>query len=236
MPKTKDFKTKNQVNQVKKTDKSLDKTHLSEDLKTSSGSHDKNNSKVKNIEAGQITEQQLKRRPGRNEAGISKPKVESPYKVVDVENLQKESLMETQDQNQAEGQSQAEVKEPLHSEIKSESQTQSQTQSQAQTDSKSKVEITFPGSEVIRSRFPLPFEIAEVVAADWINNGNFENLPVQHPLGKTVATKGLKKAKELEQKIMTSPTTEKAAMAVFGYAMKAQGIFNEIKSKVSRKN
>lgn len=95
-----------------------------------------------------------------------------------------------------------------------------------------KVEISFYGSEVLRARFPKPFDVAESIATDWVNDGKFEGLPVGHPLLQFAAAKGLQKAKEVEKTVMNSPVTEKIAMKVFEAGLKAQGTVQELKSQV----
>lgn len=97
-----------------------------------------------------------------------------------------------------------------------------------------KVEIKFFGSELLRAKAPKPFEIAESVATDWMNNGNFEKLPIEHPLGHFVAQKGLLKAKEFEKKVLESPVTEKVAMQVLTVGMKAQGLFEQVRSRLKK--
>lgn len=97
-----------------------------------------------------------------------------------------------------------------------------------------KVEINFRGSELLRAKFPKPFQVAEAVATDWIHNGTFENLPVGHPLAQWAAQKGLTKAKEMEKKVLESPALEKVAMEALTLGMKAQGLIQKIKAKVGR--
>lgn len=100
-------------------------------------------------------------------------------------------------------------------------------------DSKEKIEIKFQGSELLRSKFPRPFKVAEAVATDWVHGGKFENLPVGHPLAQWAAQKGLTKAKEIEKKVLESPQLEKAAMSALTWGLKAQELFQKVKSKVS---
>jgi hypothetical protein len=97
-----------------------------------------------------------------------------------------------------------------------------------------KVEIKFFGSELLRSKVPKPFDVAEAVATDWVNNGNFEKLPIDHPLGHFALQKGLLKAKEIEKKVMESPMTEKVAMQVLTVGMKAQSLFEQVRSKIKK--
>lgn len=104
-----------------------------------------------------------------------------------------------------------------------------------ETENPDKVEINFRGSELLRAKFPQPFKVAEAVATDWVHGGTFENLPVGHPLAQWAAQKGLTKAKEMEKKVLESPALEKVAMEALTFGMKAQGVFQKIKAKVSGK-
>ena len=99
----------------------------------------------------------------------------------------------------------------------------------------SKIEINFKGSELLRSKFPKPFEVAEAVATEWVNGGDFENLPVGHPLAQWAAQKGLTKAKEMEKKILESPALEKVAYQALTLGMKAQSFVGKMKSKFGGK-
>lgn len=95
-----------------------------------------------------------------------------------------------------------------------------------------KIEISFPGSEVLRAKLPKPFEVAEKVATDWVNDGNFEGLPLGHPLAQVLAAQGLKKAKEVEKKVVASGVIEKVAMQALTFGMKAQQEINTIRDQV----
>lgn len=64
-----------------------------------------------------------------------------------------------------------------------------------------KVQIEFPYSQMIRGKVPKVFEVAETVAEEWVNDGNFENVPVGHPLAQITVAAGLRKAKEVEKKL-----------------------------------
>lgn len=97
-----------------------------------------------------------------------------------------------------------------------------------------KVELNFVGSEMLRAQFPKAFETAEKIATDWVSDGRFEGLPLGHPLAQYFAAKGLRKAKEVEKKVMESPVTEKVAMNILTYGMKAQEIINQVKAKVKK--
>lgn len=64
-----------------------------------------------------------------------------------------------------------------------------------------KIHIEFPYSELVRARVPKAFEVAENVAEEWVNDGDFENIPVGHPLAQMTVAAGLRKAKEVEKKL-----------------------------------
>jgi hypothetical protein len=109
------------------------------------------------------------------------------------------------------------------------------TTSQASADSSSsatqgsKIEIEFPGSELLRAKFPLPFNVAESVATEWINDGDFSSVKLPHSLATEVVKTGLRKAKDTEKKVLASPVTEKLAMQAFTYGLKAQGFVTKLK-------
>ncbi len=92
--------------------------------------------------------------------------------------------------------------------------------------------IVFPGSDLIKNRFPRPFAVAEAVATDWVNDGRFEGLPLGHPLLQYFAAKGLQAAKDFEKKIANSPVTEKVAFKAFEVGLKAQATVGEMKTKI----
>lgn len=91
-------------------------------------------------------------------------------------------------------------------------------------DERKKIHIEFPYSELVRARVPKAFEVAENVAEEWVNNGNFENIPVGHPLAQITVAAGLRKAKEVEKKL-----EEK------GVFMMAKMGLEYAKSKINRK-
>ena len=110
----------------------------------------------------------------------------------------------------------------------------SQAHHQPETEASPKVEINFKGSEILRAKFPAPFEVAEKVATDWVHGGRFEGLPLGHPLAQYFAAKGLRKAKELEKKVLESPVTEKIAMQALTAGLKAQEIISQVREKVKK--
>lgn len=64
-----------------------------------------------------------------------------------------------------------------------------------------KVKIEFPYSELVRAQIPKAFEVAEKVATDWKNEGDFSDIGLAHPIVDAVASQALKKAKEVEKKL-----------------------------------
>ncbi len=112
--------------------------------------------------------------------------------------------------------------------------TQESFQSFSNDSQEPKIEIKFAGSELVRAKFPKPFEVAETIATDWVNNGRFEGLPLGHPLAQYFAAKGLRKAKEMEKKVLESPVTEKLAMQALTAGMKAQEIISQVREKIKK--
>lgn len=98
-----------------------------------------------------------------------------------------------------------------------------------------RIEIQFKGSEVLRAKFPKTFDLAEEVATQWMHDGSFEGLPIDHPLGQWAAQTGLVKAKEIEKKVVESPLFEKAAIGVLTYGMKAQGLIQKLKERLQNR-
>jgi hypothetical protein len=66
---------------------------------------------------------------------------------------------------------------------------------------KEQVKIEFPYSEILREKAPKAFEVAEKVATDWKNEGDFTDLGITHPVAGIVASQALTKAKEVEKKL-----------------------------------
>lgn len=66
---------------------------------------------------------------------------------------------------------------------------------------KEKVTIEFPYSELLRAKAPKAFDVAEKVATDWKNEGDFTDLGIGHPVADIVASQTLQKAKEVEKKL-----------------------------------
>ncbi|WP_413586964.1 hypothetical protein [Bdellovibrio sp. HCB274] len=64
-----------------------------------------------------------------------------------------------------------------------------------------KAHIEFPGSEIIRQKAPKVMEVADTVVDEWKKDGNFDSLPVGHPLAAMAAGRALRKAKDVEKKL-----------------------------------
>lgn len=64
-----------------------------------------------------------------------------------------------------------------------------------------KVHLEFYGSEVLRQKAPQAFELVEAVAQQWVEDGNFQKLPIASPLAQLVAAVGLQSAKRVEKKL-----------------------------------
>lgn len=152
------------------------------------------------------SESRPKRRPGREEPEAS----DADVKVVDVDGY--EAASETSHQSEA-----------------------SSGENADGADDRPQVEIRFFGSELLRAKFPQPFDVAEKVASDWVTGGNFDNLPIKQPLAQFAAQKGLQRAKEIEKKVLESPVTEKVAMQALTVGMKAQGMFEQIRERLNNK-
>lgn len=95
---------------------------------------------------------------------------------------------------------------------------------------KTKVKIEFPYSDIIRAKVPKTFEIAEKVATDWKNEGNFTDLGIGHPVAEIVASQALQKAKDVEKKLEEKGVFTMAKMGL--EIAKAQ--VENLKSKIQK--
>ncbi len=68
-------------------------------------------------------------------------------------------------------------------------------------ESRKRIHIDFAGSEILRAKAPKVFEFAETVAEEWVNDGDFQALPVGHPIAQLALAEGLKRAKKVEKKL-----------------------------------
>ncbi len=96
-------------------------------------------------------------------------------------------------------------------------------------------EIRFFGSELLRARFPKPFEVADEVAEEWVKGGDFSLKSIENPFAKDLVKKGLAKAKELEKKVLESPHTEKIVTRAFEIGLEVNQRVNDFKQKWGRK-
>ncbi|KYG62869.1 hypothetical protein AZI87_16505 [Bdellovibrio bacteriovorus] len=87
-----------------------------------------------------------------------------------------------------------------------------------------KVHLEFYGSELIRMKAPKVMELADTVADEWVHDGQFEGLPVGHPLAQMAAAKALRTAKDVEKKL-----EEKGV-----FVMAKMGL-DYVKSKIDKK-
>lgn len=160
------------------------------------------------------TEKKAKRRPGRETVETATAAEHAEVKVVDVETGETTGGAQEASSHQEEA--------------------PTSTSFSEETSQEPKIEIKFAGSELIRAKFPKPFEVAETIASDWMNDGRFEGLPLGHPLAQYFAAKGLRKAKEMEKKVLESPVTEKVAMQALTAGMKAQEIISQVRNKMKK--
>lgn len=101
---------------------------------------------------------------------------------------------------------------------------------EAQVEEKAQVKIEFPYSEVIREKVPKAFEVAEKVATDWKNEGDFTDLGISHPVAGIVASQALTKAKEVEKKLEEKGVFTMAKMGI----EIAKSQVETIKSKINK--
>lgn len=95
------------------------------------------------------------------------------------------------------------------------------------------VKIEFPYSDLVRARIPKAFEVAEKVATDWKNEGDFSDLGLPHPLADVVASQALKKAKEVEKKLEEKGVFTVAKMGLQIAKMQIDQLNEKIKKKSS---
>jgi hypothetical protein len=209
MPKVSDFKEKKSTSKSSEKDNSQD---LSDKVPKQSSSG-----------AGAAVK---KRRPGREDSIPSEAASEENMKVIDVEEGVRHSP-------------EAEAEAEEHSQGADSSESASSESSSSATfssfDEHKKIEIEFPGSELIRAKFPLPFNVAEAVANEWVADGDFSTVEIPNPIAEALVKNGLKRAKTVEKKVLESPLTEKVAMKALTYAMKAQAIYAKVKSNWGRR-
>lgn len=80
-------------------------------------------------------------------------------------------------------------------------EAQDETHQDAYQETHEKIHLDFYGSDIIREKAPKVMELADTVVDEWIQDGEFEGLPVGHPLAQLAAAKVLRKAKDVEKKL-----------------------------------
>lgn len=95
------------------------------------------------------------------------------------------------------------------------------------TEEKKSIKIEFPYSDLVRGQAPQVFDFAEKVATDWLNNGEFKDLPIKQPLAQYFVGEGLRKAKDVEKKV-----ANKLNETGVTYIVKSQ--FEFLKSKLKK--
>jgi hypothetical protein len=96
-----------------------------------------------------------------------------------------------------------------------------------------RIKIRFPGDTIVKRSFPKTFQLTEEIVNGWAQGGQFESLPIQNPFVRYAAKVGLKKAKQMETKVLESPVTEKVITKVFEAGLKAQSTIEEIRQKLN---
>jgi hypothetical protein len=59
------------------------------------------------------------------------------------------------------------------------------------------------GAQLLKAKFPKSFGIAEKVIEEWVEDGDFNELPIETPLVQFYVGEGLRRAKDVEKKIET---------------------------------
>lgn len=59
------------------------------------------------------------------------------------------------------------------------------------------------GAQILKSKFPKSFGIAEKVVDEWVSDGDFKDLPIETPLVQFYVGEGLRRVKDVEKKIET---------------------------------
>lgn len=94
-----------------------------------------------------------------------------------------------------------------------------------ETSEQERTRLNFKGSDVIREKAPKVMEFADTVVDEWMKDGEFEGLPVGHPLAQVAAAKALRTAKDVEKKL-----EEKGVLAM------ARMGFDFVKSKIDKRS
>lgn len=239
MPTTRDFKTRSKIDKPKSGAKSKEKTGTKTAVKSATAAGGKAPATKRSpVQSDSLANETVtvipaaaKRRPGRQDEiptpmeDVMTPENENPKTTPNDTGTETTATVNASAKTSAPPKSESVNAGPSADEIAAEFEA---------TSDDSKIEINFAGSELLRARFPKPFEVAEAVATDWLKDGKFDHLPITHPLANWAAQQGLLKAKELEKKVVESPQFEKAAMTTLTMAMKAQAAFEQLRARVKR--
>lgn len=92
-----------------------------------------------------------------------------------------------------------------------------------------KTHLEFPGSDLIRAKAPQVMDVADEVVDQWKKDGDFEGLPVGHPLAQIAVATGLRKAKEVEKKLEEKGVFAMAKMGLMyaEHELKKRGIIKK---------
>lgn len=115
--------------------------------------------------------------------------------------------------------------------IEAEAETETDSlDSDSKTEAKGneKVTIEFPYSNLLRSKAPKAFDVAEKVATDWKNEGDFTDLGISHPVAGIVASQALQKAKLVEKKLEEKGVFSLAKMGLEIAKLQVENIKNKI--------
>jgi len=71
----------------------------------------------------------------------------------------------------------------------------------ATEEERQKIHLNFFGADIIREKAPKVMEVADQVADEWVQDGQFDKLQLGNPLADHFAGKALRKAKDVEKKL-----------------------------------
>lgn len=97
------------------------------------------------------------------------------------------------------------------------------------------VHIEFPYSDLVRAKIPKAFAVAEKVATEWKNEGDFHDLGLPHPIADVVAAQALKKAKEVEKKLEEKGVFTLAKMGMAIAKAQVEQVSDKLSEKLNEK-
>jgi hypothetical protein len=149
-----------------------------------------------------------RRRPGRD------PVEAAAQEKTDIKESQKEKIMEQNTQN-TQGTQNQQVPPPQAPPQTEKSWDDVEAEAAGFEKEQSDVyHLEFYGSELVRLKAPKLMEVAEKVAFDWVNDKDFENIQVGHPVAQIALAQGLKTAKKVEKKLEEKGVIALAKMGV----------------------